>query len=86
MSYHKNSLNIKISTISVAKIFDWVGGQNANDMQWRHQKFSKGGIVKGQSFRRMEGQKPGPVCVAHNHDCAKGGDPQPKVMKFFQNV
>ena len=34
----------------------------------------------------MEGQKPGPMCVAHNHDFAKEGDFQPKVMKFSQNV
>ena len=41
----------------------------------------------GQNYRRMEGQKPGPVCVAHNHDFAKGGgNLQPKVMKFSQNV
>ena len=40
----------------------------------------------GQRFHRMKGQKPGPVCVAHNHDFAKGGDFQPKVMKFSQNV
>ena len=25
----------------------------------------------GQRFRRMEDQKPGPVCVAHNHDFAE---------------
>ena len=24
----------------------------------------------------MEGQKPGSMCVAHNHDFAKGGDLQ----------
>ena len=34
----------------------------------------------------MEGQKPGPVCVAHNHDFAKGGDLQSKGMKLSQNV
>ena len=39
----------------------------------------------GQKYHRMEFQKPGPVCVAHNHDFAKEGD-QPKVMKFSQNV
>ena len=32
----------------------------------------------------MEGQKPRPVCVADNHDFAKMGDLQPKVMKFPQ--
>ena len=34
----------------------------------------------------MEGLKPRPVCVALNHGFAKGGDLQPKVMKFSQNV
>ena len=28
----------------------------------------------GQRYRRMEGQKLRPVCVAHSHDFAKGGD------------
>ena len=28
----------------------------------------------GQRYRTMEGQKPRPVCVAHNFDFAKGGD------------
>ena len=40
----------------------------------------------GQKYRRMEGQKLGPVCEAHNHDFATGGDLQPKVIKFSQNV
>ena len=40
----------------------------------------------GQRYHRTEGQKPGPVCVAHNHDFATGGDLQPKVMKFSENV
>ena len=40
----------------------------------------------GQRYHRMEGKKPRLVCVAHNHDFSKGGDIQPKVMKFFQNV
>ena len=30
----------------------------------------------------LEDQKPGPVCVAHNHDFAKEGNLQPKVVKF----
>ena len=37
-----------------------------------------------QSYRRMEGQKPRLVFVAHYHDFAKGGDLQSKVMKFSQ--
>ena len=40
----------------------------------------------GQTYRRMEGQKSGPVCVAHNHDFAEGRDLQPTAMKIFQNV
>ena len=36
----------------------------------------------GQRYHRMEGQKPGPACVADNHDFAKERDLQPKVMKF----
>ena len=40
----------------------------------------------GQRYRRMEGQRPGSVCVAHNHDFAKGRDLQAKVMKFSQIV
>ena len=40
----------------------------------------------GLRYHRMEGQKLGPVCVAHNHDFAKGRDLQRKVMKFSQNV
>ena len=40
----------------------------------------------GQRYRRMEGQNPRPVCVAHNHDFAKGGDLQPKGLNFSQNV
>ena len=28
----------------------------------------------GQRYRRIEGQKPRLVYVAHNHDFAKGGD------------
>ena len=39
-----------------------------------------------QSYRRIEGQKPGPMCLAYNHDFAKVGDLQPKVMKFSQHV
>ena len=62
------------------------GGQNANHKQWWHQKFSNDGIFMGQKYRRMEGQKLGPVCEAHNHDFARGGDLQPKVIKFSQNV
>ena len=55
--------------------FDWGGEeQNANHMQWQHQKFSKGGIFMGQRYRRIKGQKPGSVCVAHNHGFAKGRD------------
>ena len=52
------------------------GGGNAIHVQWRHQKFSKGGIFMGQRYRKMEGQKPGPMCVAHNYDFAKGEDLQ----------
>ena len=64
MTYHKNSLSINISTIGVAKIFDWWGGgQNANHMQWRHQILSKSGIFMRQIYRRMEGQKPRSACV-----------------------
>ena len=33
-----------------------------------------------QRYRRIEGQKLGPVCVAHNHDFAKGVDLQPKAQ------
>ena len=40
----------------------------------------------GQRYRRMEGQKSGRACVAHNHDFAKGRDLQPTVIKVFQNV
>ena len=40
----------------------------------------------GQRYRRIEGLKPGPVCVAHNHDFTKGRDLQPTVMKISQNV
>ena len=40
----------------------------------------------GQRYRRTEGQKPGSMCVAHNHDFAKGRDLQPTVIKFSQNV
>ena len=40
----------------------------------------------GQRYRTMKGQKPGPVCVAHNHDLAKGKDLQPTVIKFSQNI
>ena len=40
----------------------------------------------GQRYRKMEGQKPRPVCVAHNQDFAKGGDFQPQIIKFSQNV
>ena len=36
----------------------------------------------GRRYRRTEGQKPGPVCLAHNHEFAKKGDLQPTVMKF----
>ena len=63
-----------------------VGDQNANQMQWLHQIFSKGGIFMGQRYRRMEGQKAEACVVAHNHDFAKGGDFQPTGMKFSQNV
>ena len=38
----------------------------------------------GQRYGRMEGQKLRPVCVAHNHDFAKRGDLQPKVIQFSQ--
>ena len=31
----------------------------------------------GQRYCRMEGQKPGPVWVAHNHDFAEKEDLQP---------
>ena len=55
-------------------------------MRSLHQIFSKGGIFMEQKYHRMEGQKPRPVCVAHNYDFAKGGDLQPKVVKFSQNV
>ena len=34
----------------------------------------------------MEDLEPGPVCVAHKHDFAKGEDIQPTVIKFSQNV
>ena len=27
-----------------------------------------------------------PVCVAHNHDFAKGGELQPKAMKFIPKL
>ena len=75
MTYHENSLIINISTIGVTKTFDWAKrGQNANHMQQQHQIFLKGGIFMGQSYRRMKGQKPRPVCVAHNHGFAKGVD------------
>ena len=40
----------------------------------------------GQRYRRMEGQKLGPVRVAYNHDFVKGGDLQPNIIKFSQNV
>ena len=30
----------------------------------------------GQRYRKMEGQNPGPMSVAQNHDFAKGGDLQ----------
>ena len=46
--------------------------------------FQKMGFLR-ERYRRMEGQKPGPVCVAHNHDFAKERDLQPTVIKFFQN-
>ena len=62
MTYPKNSLRIKISSIGVAKIFGGGGGQNANHMQRRNQKFSKGGNLTRQRYGRMEGQKPGPAC------------------------
>ena len=35
----------------------------------------------GQRYRRMEGQKPGPMCVTHKHDFAEGGQLEPKFMK-----
>ena len=90
--YHKNSLIIKILT--GAKIFDWVRGGDAIHVQWRHQNFSKGGIFIGQRYRKMEGQKPGSVCVAQNHDFAKGEDLQfnqklwsfPKISKLVDVV
>ena len=40
----------------------------------------------GKKYNRMEGQKPGPVCAAHNLDFTKGRDFQPTVMKISQNV
>ena len=35
----------------------------------------------GQSYRRMEHQKPGPG-LAYNQDFAKGGGLEPKAKKF----
>ena len=39
----------------------------------------------GQRYRRIDGQKLWPVCVAHNHDFPKG-ELQPTVMKFFPKM
>ena len=39
----------------------------------------------GKKYGRMNGQKPEPVCVAHNHDFTKGRDFQPTVMNTSQN-
>ena len=33
--------NVVKELTSVARIFDWGGGQTTNHMQWRHQIFSK---------------------------------------------
>ena len=41
----------------------WLGGQTKNDMQWRHQKFSKKELFVGPKYRRMEDQKPWPGLV-----------------------
>ena len=73
MTYYKYSLSIKISTISVAKIFDWRRGEakrtqiTCNDGIRHFQKVD----LMGQSYRRKEGQKPRPVRAAHSHDFAK---------------
>ena len=40
----------------------------------------------GQKYRRMKGKKQRSVCVAHNYAFAIGGDLQPKLMTFSQNV
>ena len=36
----------------------------------------------GQSYRRMEGQKPGPMCLAYNHDFAKRENFNQKLWSF----
>ena len=47
MTYHKNSLSIKISSIGITKIFDWGGGGGAKPKSHAvtASKIKKGGIL-----------------------------------------
>ena len=76
-----------MSTLGVAKIFDWVGGGA------KRKSHAMTGIRNSQKVEflwdrvtieyklRSQG-----LCVAYNHDFAEGGDLQTKVMKFSQNL
>ena len=64
--------------IGVARNFWLGGGQTKNDMQWRHQKFSKEELFVGQRYRRMYDLKPWSG-LALNEEFSKGRALKPKV-------
>ena len=64
--------------IGVVKVFDWREGQTKNDMQGRHQKFSKEELFVEKRYRRRYDQKPWPG-LARNEEFSKGRALKPKV-------
>ena len=74
MTYHKNSFSIKILTRGVAKIFDWGGDLYKTQITCNDsiRNFQKVGFLWDRDTVEWKVRKPGPVCVAHNHDFVKG--------------
>ena len=85
MTYHRNSLSIKISTIGVAKILDWVGGKTQITCNDSVRNFQKVGFLWDRDTVEWKVGSRDPS-VAHNHDFAIGEEHQPTVIKVSQNV
>ena len=54
MTYHKNSLSMKISTIGVARIFDWGGGAPKRKSHAMMSSFRKVVLFMKQRYRKIE--------------------------------